>query len=287
MLCVSVARNEMLRFPFFLKHYRALGVRQFLIVDNGSDDGTTEFLLEQDDVSLWRTEASYRAARFGVDWQNWLLCRYAHRHWTITVDIDELLVFSDTFGSDLTSLGKTLDRIGQPAFGALMLDLFAKDGPPTDARDPIKALGWFDAGPFRASRQSPLGNLWVQGGTRERVFFSDCPRASPTLNKIPFVRWNRRYAYVNATHSVLPRSLNGWYDGPGDARPCGALLHTKFLPDAAQRAKVEKTRGEHFHNPAAISDYYDAVMSERPLWHTGAEQYDGIEMLAKLGLVSR
>jgi len=40
----STMRNEALRLPYFLEYYRALGVDQFFIVDNGSTDGTAELL---------------------------------------------------------------------------------------------------------------------------------------------------------------------------------------------------------------------------------------------------
>ncbi|MEM9126291.1 MAG: glycosyltransferase family 2 protein, partial [Pseudomonadota bacterium] len=67
-LAVSVMRNEVARLPYFLEYYRALGVDHFLVVDNGSDDGTTEVLADQPDLSFWTTDHSYRAARFGLDW---------------------------------------------------------------------------------------------------------------------------------------------------------------------------------------------------------------------------
>ena len=43
-LAFVTVRNEMIRLPYFLDHYRGLGVDHFLIVDNGSDDGTAAFL---------------------------------------------------------------------------------------------------------------------------------------------------------------------------------------------------------------------------------------------------
>ena len=54
----------------------------------------------------------------------------------------------------------------------------------------------------------PMRNLWLQGGTRDRVFFADRPECAPTLNKLPLVSWRRRYVYVNSTHSMLPPRLN-------------------------------------------------------------------------------
>ena len=41
-LGATVLRNEFQRLPIVLKHYRALGVQHFLIVDNGSTDGSLE-----------------------------------------------------------------------------------------------------------------------------------------------------------------------------------------------------------------------------------------------------
>jgi hypothetical protein len=72
-LLFAAMRNEMMRLPFFLQHYRALGVGHFLIVDNDSDDGTERYLSAQPDVSVWQARAGYKASRFGMDWLTCLL----------------------------------------------------------------------------------------------------------------------------------------------------------------------------------------------------------------------
>jgi len=74
----ATIRNEFDRLDAFLEHYRSLGVRHFLVVDNGSEDGSAEFLQTQPDVSLWVTHASYRQSRFGVDWLTWLQIKFGH-----------------------------------------------------------------------------------------------------------------------------------------------------------------------------------------------------------------
>ena len=94
-LLFACLRNEMLRLPFFLAHYRRLGVDQFLLVDNGSDDGSVAFLQDQPDVSLWSANAGYKAARFGMDWLTALQWKHGSGHWCLTVDIDELLIYPD------------------------------------------------------------------------------------------------------------------------------------------------------------------------------------------------
>lgn len=288
-LAVTTLRNEALRLPFFLQFYRERGVGHFLIVDNGSDDGSFEFLSEQPDVSVWRTNASYRASRFGVDWMTWLQIRYAHGHWCLIVDADELLVYAQDDKMDIPALTQALDAQGRQAFGALMLDLYPKDALGAQSyiagQDPREVLGWFDPDGYRSTRQMPLGNLWVQGGARERVFFDDNPEKSPTLNKLPLVKWHRKYAYVNSSHSILPRTLNYAYDGPKGTQPSGALLHTKFLPEIVSKSETEKHRQEHFNAPEAFDPYYDQLISAPTLWHAGSRAYEGPAQLEALGLI--
>ena len=284
-----VLRNESARLPYFLQHYRALGVSQFLVVDNGSTEGSAAFLAGQLDVSLWQTEASYRAARFGLDWSSWLQMRYGHGHWCLTVDADELLIYDGFEHHDLPDLTAVLEDQAIPGFGALMLDLYPK-GPLgaqsyAPGQDPCEVLPWFDTGPYRASRQAPMGNLWLQGGARERVFFADAAQRSPTLNKIPLMKWNRRYAYANSTHSILPPALNGLYEGPGGAQPAGVLLHTKFLPEIVSKSATEKQRQEHFHTPQDFDHYYDDLAAAPVLWDENSHEYKGAGQLCTLGLM--
>ncbi|MCG7629525.1 glycosyltransferase family 2 protein [Epibacterium sp. MM17-32] len=291
---VVVLRNEHQRLPHFLQYYRDLGAGHFLIVDNNSTDGSSYYVRQQagtGDISIWRTADSYRDSRFGVDWAGWLLMRYGHGRWCLTVDADELLTYDGIETHDLRDLAACLERRGQIGFGALLLDLFPKGplGRQTYApgQDPTSLLNWFDPGPFRSRRQAPRGNLWVQGGTRDRVFFAQSPDRAPTLNKIPLIRWNRRYAYTNSTHALLPRHLNMLYGGPGAPGPSGVLLHTKFLPEVVQKSGIEQGRRQHFHMPDLFDDYYNGIQKYPDLWHPGALRYQGPEQLVDLGLCGR
>lgn len=281
-------RNEMLRLPYFLDHYRRLGVSHFFVVDNASTDGSAAYLAEQPDVSLWSTEASYRRARFGMDWMNWLLSKHGHGAWCLLVDVDELLIYAGHDRQDLSALTHWLDMRGLSAFGALMLDMYSRSalGATADSSDPLQVLTGYDAGPYRAVRQEPMGNLWVQGGARDRAFFNGTPKRAPTLNKLPLVRWHRRFVYVNSTHSMLPRRLNYAYDGPGGTAPSGVLLHTKFLPDVVARAEEDLERRQHFHNSDAFVDYYNAIREMPVLWHQGSIRYEGWRQLVQLNLMT-
>ncbi|SNT24673.1 glycosyltransferase family 2 protein [Tropicimonas sediminicola] len=287
-LAFTTLRNEIARLPYFLDHHRRLGVAHFLIVDNGSTDTGPVFLADQPDVSLWQTSASYREARFGMDWLGWLLMRHGAGHWCLTVDADELLIYPQWQTRPLPALCARLEQTGAPALGALMLDLYPREplGTGLAPADPLEVLRGFDPGPYRARRRARDGALIVQGGTRERVFFADTPERGPTLNKLPLVKWRRGHAYANASHSMLPPALNRAWDGPGDTRLSGVLLHTKFLPGIVERSVEERTRGQHFGEPAAFDAYYGAIAARPTIWSEETLTLDGWEQLCALGLMA-
>ncbi len=290
-LLASTMRNEITRLPHFLAHHRKLGVGHFLIVENGSTDGTREYLAQQPDVSLWSTAHSYRLSRFGVDWLTWLQIRYAHGHWCLTLDADELFVYPYHDTRPLPALVSWLEQSCDKSFGALMLDMYPK-GPlrnqtyrPGD--DPIKTLNWFDGGNYMIQRQPKLGNLWIQGGVRARHFFADNPRRAPTMGKTPLVKWHRRYAYISSTHSILPARLNHVYDDQGGEKMSGVILHTKFLPIVIEKSTEEKQRGEHFANSALYDGYYEALAGNPDLWCETSTKLINWRQLETMGLMSK
>lgn len=286
-----VVRNEMVRLPHFLAHHRALGVAHFLFVDNGSEDGTREYLAQQPDVSLWSTPHSYRLSRFGLDWLTWLQIKHASGHWCLTLDADEILIYPHYETRPLPALIEWLERKGRRSFGALMLDMYPKG--PVQAQgyapgsDPFETLCWFDGGNYMMQKQQGLQNLWVQGGVRARSFFADNPRRAPTMGKVPLVKWHWRYVYVNSSHALLPRRLNRVYDEQGGEETSGVLLHTKFLPTIVEKSAEEKERREHFANSALYDAYYDAIIENPDLWCERSTRLTSWRQLEAMGLMSR
>ncbi len=290
-LAFVTLRNEAERLPYFLQYYRALGVDHFLIVDNGSTDDSAALLAGQPDVSLWHTTASYRAARYGMDWLHGLLRRYGHGHWCLTVDADELLVYAHHDTRPLPALTDWLGAQGLPMLGCLMLELYPR-GPVTGAphvpgQDPAEVLNWYDSANYTIRAKPDLWALWIQGGPRSRVFLSDTPLRGPTLTKVPLVKWHWRYAYWNSTHSLLPRRLNRIHDAGGGERPMGVLLHTKFLNTIGAKSAEEKQRRQHFGEPGAFDAYYEALMQGPDLWCAASSSWGGWRKLETEGLISR
>ena len=290
-LAFVTLRNEKPRLPYFLKYYRALGIDHFLIVDNGSTDGGRELLMAEPDVSIWKTEASYRKSRFGTDWLNWLKLRYAHRHWALTVDPDEFLVYPFADTRPIQALCDWLDQSGIRSFGTLLLDMYPKGAlngaTYQTGQDPFEKAHWFDAGNYMVSKNEKYGNLWIQGGPRARAYFPDTPEVAPSLNKIPLVKWDRKFTYVSSTHMLLPRGLNQVYDEAGGEKLSGILLHAKFLDSFADKAAEEIERREHFAGGREYEAYHRQNKDQNGLWCEWSERYMGWRQLELLGLMSK
>nr|WP_211201665.1 glycosyltransferase family 2 protein [Rhodobacter sp. NTK016B] len=290
-LLFATLRNEKPRLPYFLKYYRDLGVQHFLIVDNGSDDGSTDYLAAQPDVSLWRTEASYKASRFGMDWMNALLRRHGHGHWSLVVDVDEFFLYPFCDTRPLRALTDWLDDAGLRSFGTLLLDVYprgpVREQPCIEGRNPLEIASWFDSANYTITRNADFRNLWIQGGPRARAFFADHPKAAPALNKVPLVKWHRSYAYVSSTHMLLPRGLNLTYDTLGGEKASGCLLHAKFLATLGEKADEELARGEHYMGGREYHAYARGLDDETNLWTKWSERFINWRQLEIMGLMSK
>lgn len=290
-LLFSAVNDEYRLLPYFLKYYRDLGVTHFLFVDNNSTDEGPKFLTEQDDVSLWTTNASYKKARFGVDWITYLMKKYGRNHWCVVVDPDELLVYPYCDTRPLPALTEWLESSSIRSLGTIMLDMYPNNAIDEHAyeagQDPLQSAMWLDSGNYTYEKNEHMRNLWIQGGPRARKFFDDNPKKAPALNKIPLVKWRKGYVYESSTHMLLPRGLNQVYEENGGERISGALLHVKLVNSLPQKAREEIKNSEHYANSYEYAKYITGLEEGRSLWNNWSEQYLNWRQLEMLGLMSK
>jgi hypothetical protein len=317
----SVVRNEILRIPAWLRHYRALGVRLFAIVDNGSTDGTFEHLAEQHDVVLTRVDHSFAGSQFGIQWLNEFHNRTKANTWILFADADEFLVYRNWPNSSLATITDMAAAEGANAFFGLLLDMYPRcsidDAALSTGDDPFEIAPCFDRDYcFRLQPRKPWAPakriLEVVGGPRVRMLSSyDRERSSTWIARfcqgqidriLPvtpdlLLPWLvRLFPRQMPSLSKAPLVLSGSgvkyvnnHDVEGAVlfRENVVLCHFKFLADFAARVRQEASRGEHYRRGAEYIMYADALSDSRTLTLTydGSMHFDNVDQLIKLDII--
>ena len=288
-ILMTMGRDENSRLPYFLEYYRNLGIDHFLVVDNLSETPMAAVLAGQSDVSLWTTNESYAETRFGVDWMNALLSKYAVGHWTLTVDLDEFFVYpfmeSRTYGELLSFL----DDIEKPCLYTLLVDMYP-EGPIANAHvpvgePPLKYAAHFD----RIGYYSTKGgheDTWTRGGPRLRVFNYGDFTAAPSLNKTPLVKWHPRFAYYLSTHVAYPALLNHAHKKFHE--PTGALLHFKFVSSFREKIDQAIKLRNHYDDSQEYQKYLDQLQhsEDYSLFSPVSGKYEGPQSLIEANLMT-
>lgn len=173
----------------------------------------------------------------------------------------------------------------------MLLDMYPKGAIDAqiyrEGQNPFDIARWFDPANYTIQKNKFYQNLWIQGGPRTRTFFADNPLSGPALNKIPLVRWNRRFVYVSSTHMLLPKGLNHVYDEDGGEIFSGCLLHAKFLSTFAEKSAEELDRKQHYSNSQEYHAYHAGLQSGTQLWCEESREYRDWRQLEELGLIAR
>ncbi|MEO0773118.1 MAG: glycosyltransferase family 2 protein [Pseudomonadota bacterium] len=266
-LLFGVVRDGIEYADWFLSYYRALGVAHFFIVDNGSEDGTFEYLKDQPDVSLFHQPQSFSKSRCGIFWVNDLLKSYGVGHWCLNVDIDEALVFA---GSDK---GKTihdfvgfLDREGAETSAGFMLDIYPASLERSDTENGFDRSEYIDLDYQMFPCEYPP-YTYVKGGIRGRMSGRHL-----LMTKAPLIKMGRETCYLTNNHYHTHLKVS--------QMRC-AVLHYKFVGDIVGRVDDAIEQQEHF-NGATFYKSLKPHLAMETLLDQHSERYGGTDQLIEL-----
>lgn len=275
---VAAMRNEMTMLPHFLAHYRRLGVRAFLVVDNLSDDGTREYLLAQPDVVLYSADTEYRNSTFGVAWQQTLIASHCLNRWALVADADELLVCPG--GVDLPTYIAALEAGGHDAARVFMIDMYPAGDlgeADFDREDPFRAAPFFDREavvPWRlgSGAYNNAGNY--VSGLRHRLIPTAEPNAF-TAQKYCLVRYAPWMRFCAGLHNVANARV----------APQGAwFAHFKYHAGFKARVAAEVARKQHFGDAREYRKYQELLAEGQGGFAAGehAQRYEGPADFARI-----
>jgi Glycosyl transferase family 2 len=312
-----VVRNEIAKLPFFFSYYRNLGVGRFFVMDDGSDDGSREFLLDQEDCHLFHSTISYKESACCTRWQNLLSDTYGIDHWCLAVDSDELLVYPDCENISLPAFCKFLESEGSAALFAPLVDMY----PDSDLSQAVCVPGtpFYDICPFfdkdysfletgAANEAKELPPVTVIGGPRMRKFYpwqkrtdflskallgisirvakkirfwrGDKPHRTPALVKVPLVKW--QVGCERLTTHVIVKPKQGTL-----STMRGALLHFKFFADFHNKAKSAVAAGQYHGGSQEYARYLTHLSKDPNLsfMYKGSHRYANSDSVLRAGII--
>lgn len=279
----STIRNEMDFLPWFFDYYRGIGVNRFVIIDNGSDDGSTEYAAQQNDAIVYRTDDNFFAAASGMRWINEMISRHGQENWCIFVDLDEQLMVPGIEENGLRPVLDGMRERDETILKAYMLDTYPDNlselEPLKAGVQPINVSPFFDPEHFFfGSPEAPYAQ--VRGGMRSRMF-----DLAEVLEKAPIV-WGGVGTRYLGNHSLTPGKISA---------VSGVVLHHKMLRDGYAIRKTENLSGNarlKDRNPSCQRRYlrYRDVFNESEvgasLKSPSSVEYTSSAQLIEMGLMA-
>lgn len=225
----------------WINHYINIGIKNFVLVDNNSSDESSNIFKKYSkdvNISFWNLDEKYNCYKM-CGWKQLIMEYYGINKKYITVDSDELLVYS---GYKKKSFEDFITNKKNKPFTTYMLDVYTKDGL---YKGKLEDYKYVDKGTYSINENVCYGRR-VFGGPRSRVF-----GIHPSLQKVPFINYTGKELFIN-DHFYYPFSIN---DNFSDDI---YLLHYKFLPNDEEKYKTYALDHRHWNNSREYIIYNDA-----------------------------
>lgn len=278
----TVIKNERKRLSWFLNYYRDMNVSQFVFVDNGSTDGSIEFLMEQTDVIIFSTTESYVSAYAGMVWVNYLKNKFSKNGWALYADVDEALVFDACESKDINDLVKLLETEGAEVLSGFMLDMFLADPQTTKMPsvlshteiDFIKSYPNYIAQHFHnPAPVCPYMNM--RGGARSQF------GSGEELTKSPLVKVSANVDFLRSSHDITAAKVSKY--------SC-VFLHFKLIDGLEEEARAVLMDSQRsVHCQMRYRSYLESGQSEALLAKLSKEAdiYVDSQKLVRQNLITR
>lgn len=215
---ICAEKNNLIYLKELLPYYRNLGVSHFVFIDNDSNDQSYNFLLKQEDVTLFKAPYKFNGLR-KVGWKLQALATIGLNHWYLWLDSDEFIVYKHMEEKNLCEYIEELDKRKVINVGGFMLDMYPDDeimnGKNND--DFITNYKYFD----KDNQYYVFNNDNLFGGMRNRTLGLNNIR----LDKTPLI-YCKEDNLPFGNHDTLKKRI-------GITNNFGCVLkHYKFIPNS-------------------------------------------------------
>ena len=243
-IVLCVGRNEIQRIKQFFEHYHSIGVKNFIFLDNDSNDGTREYLMQQPDTRVYSTSVQYTAQRKSA-WQNRMVAECGVDRWYLYVDADEFFWFPHASEISISEYVDSLQNQRIYGIKTIMIEMYPKGVIGSDEyekKDFIEQYRYYDGDNDSYTYNPDLNQ--VCGGVLARLL----GQGDLLRTKTPLY-YHTKDRFLIGSHHIYPL-----YDDI--AFPFGGLLkHYKFLPGEADKINEAIKNGNYANNSYMYKKY--------------------------------
>jgi len=246
-ILICAVKNDLIKVKKQIEHHRKIGIKHFTYIDNMSDDGTFEWLMTQDDVSLFLVDETFNATIKNA-WRRQITDFFGYDRWYLILDSDEFFYYPGIESKPISEYIDFLEKEKIKCAHTPMIDMYSDERLFDGTSDSfLDEYCYFD--PDSYSLKQKFWGFSIMGGPRSRLFGEIINDKAQLLTKYSLIK--AEIPYLVNTHINFPFKLNF-----SNKRAIAFLLHYKFLPtDIARYHEIIKD-GTYFQG----SKYYKLFM---------------------------
>tara|TARA_R110002020_G_scaffold67179_11_gene176540 strand:- start:20191 stop:21231 length:1041 start_codon:yes stop_codon:yes gene_type:complete len=288
-LAIVLVRDGAYYLDAFFDYYRAMGIRYFAFIDNGSSDDTVARIAAEPGCVIDR--AVLPLAHYEDQMRAYPAQTYGQDRWCLYVDMDEQFDFEGRETHGLPALLRYLEARGHTALMAQMLEMFPA-APLAAVQDlsfaqALDAFSWYDLGEIESFdyhseqldfdvllRGNTLSNDALKfkfGGIRRKVFGEACCLTKhPLVFNGPGVKPGQ---HPHLSQNVVVSDFTA------------VIRHYKFAGNVVARDAVSAIRGGVAHGEDRARLEVLGARSDLTLYSGDARQWTGMAPLFNAGFL--
>lgn len=289
---VALVKDGAFYLDAFFDHYRALGARHFVFIDNGSRDRTVARIKSEEGTVILRSTLLVKA--YESEFRRQGAQSFARNHWVLYADVDELFEFEGRDALGLSGLVRYMTAQGYTALMAQMLDMFPRGSIQSYARaNYAKAIAEYryydltqivrydydayDAIAFsyfmRTNTTSNDDLKFMFGGVRKKLFGEMCCLTKHPLVFVDDTTWPNPHPHVAGHVRVADFSA--------------VIKHYKFTDDPFARDLQTLRHGTLTHGENKLRLEVIAATPDISFYSDAAQEWAGVDTLYEQGFLIR
>lgn len=276
-IVICVVKNDLYRIKKFIEHYRKIGVKFFAFLDNGSTDGTYEYLISQEDTEVFRVLTQYSSIKREA-WINRIMAYYGFGNWFIVADSDELLIYNKYEEYSVDQLINYFQKRKIDRIRGLMVDVYSKDilfSVSNKETDIYKQFCYFDIDTYEKSETNRFDAY--RGGPRERLF-----KQQICVTKYPIFKLSIG-ELQGKSHFLFPYFKN-------KNTLCQViLLHYKFIPTDYEKFLEIANKGNYYNGSEQYKNYINSYINdkEQSFYYERSKKYNNSQSLDDINIYTK